>query len=55
MKDEVEGLAYLQHTSACEHAGVQATIDELFQVSFEALSKVLEHRGATRQYDVLRG
>jgi hypothetical protein len=27
--------------------------NELFQVSFEALSEVLEHNGATGQYDIL--
>jgi hypothetical protein len=37
------------------HTGIKPSIDQLFQVSFEPLTEMLEHCRTTREDDVLRG
>lgn len=44
---------HLLQASACQDAPVQPTIDELLQVTFQSLTKVLKHGRAPGQDDVL--
>ena len=53
MRKERVGRAYSSLAAARQRSCFKPAVDDLLEVPLQALAEVLEHRGSTRQHDVL--